>query len=220
MDAAHFPGGFWRLANFPKPIKTKVDRVLTAPPLASVVLGSMRNMHLKQGPCDFTTTLSYGGISKMKISRFTHCFASFTVASGLVLAAGSPGQAQTAGQDIHKAGTSTKNAATETGSAVKKGTTTGYDKTKQGTTKVYDKTKQGTTKGYEKTKEGTTKGYDKTKEGATKGYDKTKQGAQHLTGSKSRTSTKAEDKAKETNQANHDATKEDNQKLNDSNPRP
>src|ERR1700678_1221624 len=113
----------------------------------------------------------------MRILRFSHCFASFTVASGLVLAASSLGQAQTAGQDIHQAGTSTKNAAKEAGTGVKKGTTTSYTKTK----------------------EGATKGYDKTKEGTTKGYDKTKEGTQHLTGSKSQAST-SEDKAKEKRQ--------------------
>jgi hypothetical protein len=125
----------------------------------------------------------------MNISRFVQCVASFAVASGVVLAAAPLGQAQTAGQDIHNAGTSTTNAAKDTGSAVKKGTTTGYDKTKQGTKTAAKDTgsavKKGTTTGYDKTKQGTKTVADKTKEGTVKGYDKTKEGVQHVVGAKS-----------------------------------
>jgi hypothetical protein len=117
----------------------------------------------------------------VKIPRFTHYFASFAVAAFMTLASGSLGQAQTAGQDLHKAGTTTKNAAKETGSGVKKGTSEGYDKTKQGTKAAARDTEKGTTKAYDKTKEGTKAAAQGTKKGTTKAYDKTKDGAEHLT---------------------------------------
>jgi hypothetical protein len=62
--------------------------------------------------------------------------------------------AQSAGQDMKDAGSSTKKATNKTGSAVAKGTDTAVDKTKEGGTTAVDKTKETSVKGYNRTKEG------------------------------------------------------------------
>ena len=119
----------------------------------------------------------------MKTIRIPKALASFVLTSALVLP--TLGHAQTAGQDMHNAGTDTKNASVDTGHAVKHTTKKTYHKSKSGTAKVADKTKEGGTIAVDKTKEGTVKGFDKTKEGTKK-----------LFGAKDTKATEAHDNAK------------------------
>ncbi len=102
----------------------------------------------------------------MNSLRISKALASLMLASALAVP--SIALAQTAGQDMHAAGTDTKDAAANTGHAVKRTTKKGYHKSKRGTAKVAGKTKEGGTIAVDKTKEGTVKGYDKTKEGVEK----------------------------------------------------
>jgi hypothetical protein len=138
----------------------------------------------------------HGNLPIMITSRFSQRISSFVLVSGIAVGTGTL-LAQSAGQDLHHAGTDTKNAAKDTGSGVQK----------------------GTTKAYHGTKHTTTKAADKTKEGVTKGYDRTKEGSKSLVGANDRQSTKARDRAKESQQKQNDAVKEDSQKVRDAEPR-
>ena len=102
----------------------------------------------------------------MKIFRFTTAFASLVLASNF----GAPlaSFAQTAGQDMHTAGTDTKNAAGDTGHAVKTGTTKGYHATARTKRTVTNKTVNGTRTVAHKTADGTRTATDKTVDGTKK----------------------------------------------------
>ncbi len=137
----------------------------------------------------------------MNSLRIPKALASLMLASALALP--SCALAQTAGQDMHAAGSDTKNAADNTGHAVK-----------HTTKKTYHKSKSGTAKVAGKTKEGGTIAVDKTKEGTVKGFDKTKEGTEHLFGAKNHSATVAHDNAKNAHMtakdnANIDKTKVD-----------
>ena len=119
----------------------------------------------------------------MNSIRIPKALASLMLASALAVP--SVALAQTAGQDMHAAGSDTKNAADNTGHAVKRTTK-----------KAYHKSKSGTAKAADKTKEGGTIAVDKTKEGTVKGFDKTKEGTKRLFGAKDAKATEAHDNAK------------------------
>lgn len=73
--------------------------------------------------------------------------------------------AQTAGQDVHAAGTDTKNAAVNSGHAVKTGTVKGYHATARTTRTATHKTVNGTKTVAHKTADGTRTATDKTVDG-------------------------------------------------------
>ena len=131
----------------------------------------------------------------MKTSRFASWLTFFAFAFTLFLPIGST--AQTAAQDMHKAGAETKDAAKDTGHAVK----------------------SGTHKAYDKTKEGSTVAADKTKETSVKGYDRSKEGVQTVVKPNAAQKSKVTDRTRETNMAAHDNVKQDQQKIDDSKPR-
>ena len=130
---------------------------------------------------------------------------SLAVASVLTfIPASSP--AQTAGQDVHNAGSATKDAAKDTGHAVKKTSQNAAAKTKSGTEKGYDKTKEGGTVVVDKTKETSVKSYDKSKEGVQKVVDPSAERKSKVTDKSRETNMKAKDNAKRTEQKAKDAT--------------
>ena len=130
---------------------------------------------------------------------------SLAVASVLTfIPASSP--AQTAGQDVHNAGSATKDAAKDTGHAVKKTSQNAAAKTKSGTEKGYDKTKEGGTVAVDKTKETSVKSYDKSKEGVQKVVDPSAERKSKVTDKSRETNMKAKDNAKRTEQKAKDAT--------------
>lgn len=93
--------------------------------------------------------------------RFAKLFTATLLAAALActpaLAIGQSSNKDTAGQDMHKAGHDTKDAAKDTGHAVKKRSKDAYHNTKHGTKKAWRSTKHGTKKVWHKTK-GATKG--------------------------------------------------------------
>ena len=143
---------------------------------------------------------------KTRILRsFLPSLPSLAVASVLTfIPASSP--AQTAGQDVHNAGSATKDAAKDTGHAVKKTSHNAAAKTKSGTEKGYDKTKEGGTLAVDKTKETSVKSYDKSKEGVQKVVDPSAERKSKVTDKSRETNMKAKDNAKRTEQKAKDAT--------------
>jgi len=99
-------------------------------------------------------------VNDMKVTGFKST--NLLLALALICA---PVFAQTAGQDVKKAGTETKDAAKDTGHGVKTGTVKAYDKTSTGTKKVYHKTAAGTKTAGKDVGHGTKVGADKTVNG-------------------------------------------------------
>ncbi len=94
------------------------------------------------------------------------------LAAALCMPAGTFAFAQSAGQDMHAAGTDTKDAAKDVGHGIAKGTEKAYDATKNGTEKVVGKGKHNTKKAYHKTKHGTKHAAHKTANATARTADK------------------------------------------------
>jgi hypothetical protein len=132
-------------------------------------------------------------------------FSSLALTSAMILSP-APFSAQTAGQDVHNAGTATKDAARDAGHAVKKTSKTSAAKTKSGTEKGYDKTKEGGTVAVDKTKETSVKAYDKSKEGVQKVADPSAAKKNKVTDQSRETKMKAKNDAKRAEQKAKDST--------------
>jgi hypothetical protein len=125
---------------------------------------------------DAVKTFEFCSMEEHLVQKIGKIAVSLLFAGAMSLSPSFALHAQTAGQDIHAAGTDTKNAADDTGHAVKHTTKKAYHKTKHGTKKAYHKTAAETDKGADKTKSGTAKAYDATKHDTVKVADKTKDG--------------------------------------------
>ena len=134
----------------------------------------------------------------------THRFATASASLMLAFALSGSAYAQTAGQDMHNAGTDTKAAAGNTGHAVKHTTKKAYHKTAHGTHTAAHDTKSGTAKAADKTKEGTVIAADKTKEGTVTGFNKTKEGTEKVLHVGNHNASVAKDNASQANMKAHD----------------
>ena len=99
------------------------------------------------------------------MTHLTHAARLFPSILALGFIAQGAGVAQTAGQDVHAAGSDTRNAAVDSGHAVKSGTSKGYHATARTTRTATHKTVSGTKTVAHKTADGTRTVTNKTVDG-------------------------------------------------------